>query len=93
MEVNHVKGKKAGEVMLYTLSTCIWCKKTKAFLNELGVEYYYIDVDTITKEEKEKISEEVEKWNAAVSFPTIVINNKEAVLGYQPDEIKEKLKL
>jgi len=93
MQVNHVKGKKAAEIMLYTLSTCIWCKKTKALLKELGVEYFYIDVDTVPEEDKVKVSEEIEKWNEAVSFPTIVFNNKEAVLGYNPEEIKEKLKL
>ncbi|OGF49677.1 MAG: NrdH-redoxin [Candidatus Firestonebacteria bacterium RIFOXYA2_FULL_40_8] len=93
MQAKHVKGKKAADIMLYTLSTCIWCKKTKEFLKELGVEYFYIDVDTVSGEEKEKVSEEIEKWNPAVSFPTIVIDNKESVLGFQPDEIKEKLKI
>jgi len=93
MQVNHIKGKKSGEIMLYALSTCIWCKKTKEFLNELGVEYFYIDVDKATAEEKEKLSQEIERWNPSVSFPTFVLNNKEAVLGYQPEEIKSKLKL
>ncbi|OGF44247.1 MAG: NrdH-redoxin [Candidatus Firestonebacteria bacterium RIFOXYC2_FULL_39_67] len=93
MKATHIKGKKVADIMLYTLSTCIWCKKVKALLTELGVEYFYIDVDTITREEKEQVSKEIEKWNPAVSFPTIVINNKEYILGYQPEEIKEKLKL
>ncbi len=93
MKINSVKGVKKAEIMLYTLSTCIWCKKTKQLLNDLGVEYNYIDVDTLTAEDKEKLTVEIEKWNAAVSFPTMVINNKEAILGYQPDDIREKLKI
>ena len=93
MKINSVKGVKKAEIMLYTLSTCIWCKKTKQLLNDLGVEYNYIDVDTLTAEDKEKLTVEIEKWNAAVSFPTLVINNKEAILGYQPDDIREKLKI
>ena len=92
MKINNVKGSRKADIMLYTLSTCIWCKKTKQLLNDLGVEYNYIDVDSILPEEKEKLTAEIEKWNSAVSFPTLVINNKEAVLGYQPDTIKEKLK-
>ena len=37
MNATHVDGKEASKVMLYTLSTCVWCKKTKARLKELGV--------------------------------------------------------
>lgn len=91
MQVKHVEGKNVADIMLYTLSTCIWCKKTKQLLKELGVEYSYIDVDVLTTEEKRNVSEEIEKWNAAVSFPTLVLNNKEVILGFQPEEIKEKL--
>ncbi len=91
MQVKHVEGKNVADIMLYTLSTCIWCKKTKQLLKELGVEYSYIDVDVLTTEEKRNVSEVIEKWNAAVSFPTLVLNNKEVILGFQPEEIKEKL--
>jgi glutaredoxin len=91
MRAKHVEGKNVADIMLYTLSTCIWCKKTKQLLKELGVEYSYIDVDVLTTEEKRNVSEVIEKWNAAVSFPTLVLNNKEVILGFQPEEIKEKL--
>ncbi|MCX5776908.1 MAG: glutaredoxin family protein [Candidatus Firestonebacteria bacterium] len=91
MQVKHVEGKNVADIMLYTLSTCIWCKKTKQLLKELGVEYSYIDVDVLAPEEKRNVSEVIEKWNAAVSFPTLVLNNKEVILGFQPEEIKEKL--
>lgn len=91
MAITHVEGKKAGDIIIYTLSTCIWCKKTKQFLNELGVSYKYIDVDLLSGEEKNKVSKEIQKWNPSISFPTIVINNKDCILGYQPDRIKETL--
>jgi glutaredoxin-like protein NrdH len=29
MAIEHVAGRKAGKVMLYALSTCVWCNKTK----------------------------------------------------------------
>ena len=45
MALEHVSGKNAGDVKLYALSTCPWCKKIKTLLNELGVEYYFVDVD------------------------------------------------
>ena len=47
MAKKHVPGRNAGKVMLYALSTCVWCNKTKKLLNELGVEYDYTDVDLL----------------------------------------------
>ncbi|MDD5660242.1 MAG: glutaredoxin domain-containing protein [Actinomycetota bacterium] len=45
IEINHVDGKQNKKVMLYALSTCIWCRKTKMLLDELGIAYDYMDVD------------------------------------------------
>ena len=77
--------------MLYALSTCGWCKKTKKFLDDLGVEYNFIYTDYLDGDEKEKIMDEVRKWNPRCSFPTIVINDKKAIVGFREDEIKEAL--
>jgi glutaredoxin-like protein NrdH len=91
MDIKHVKGKTRGKIMLYAISTCVWCKKTKKFLNSLGVDYYYIDVDLLEGEEKKKVEEEVEKWNPLCSFPTLVINDEDCVTGYDEKEIRSKI--
>lgn len=92
MEVEHVPGKSVGQTMLYALSTCPWCHKTKRLLNELGVEYDYIDVDNLDGEEKSKVMDEVKKWNPACSFPTLVLDNKKCIVGFKEDEIRKALK-
>ena len=92
MNVVHVKGKNKGDIVLYAISTCGWCKKTKSLLNKLGVEYRYIFVDLLDKKEKEKIEEEVKKWNPKCNYPTMVINNKKCIVGFKEDEIQEVLK-
>ncbi|HEY9162360.1 MAG TPA: glutaredoxin family protein [Desulfomonilia bacterium] len=92
MSVNTVEGKDKGKVMLYALSTCGWCKKTKGLLNELGVAYSYTDVDTLTGAERESVMDEVRKWNSACSFPTLVINGSNRIVGFQEDEIRNILK-
>lgn len=92
MEVKHIEGKDKGKIMLYAISTCVWCKKVKRLLNNLDVDYYFIDVDLLNEEEKEKIKEEVKKWNPACSFPTIVINDEDSVVGYDEEEIRGKIK-
>lgn len=91
MKIKKISGKKIKNIFLYALSTCVWCKKTKSFLNDLGVEYEYIDVDKLEDHDRKIIKEDLKKWNPACSFPTLVLDDKECILGYEPDEIKEKL--
>ncbi|HPB60122.1 MAG TPA: glutaredoxin family protein [Candidatus Saccharicenans sp.] len=92
MDIKQVEGRKAGKLMLYAISTCPWCRKTKALLNELGVEYSYIDVDLVPEEEEDKIRREVERWNDRLSFPTLVIDDEEVIIGFQEERIRQVLK-
>jgi len=91
MNWKHVNGENRGKVMFFALSTCIWCRKTKALLNRLGVEYYFIDVDLVTGDDKNVVHDEMEKWNPMLSFPTIVIDDKTVIIGYRERELKEAL--
>jgi glutaredoxin len=91
MSLEHVKGKNMGTIMLYALSTCGWCRKTKEFLNALGAEYDYVFVDLLPVDERDSTMKIVQKWNPNSSFPTILINGK-CIVGYKEDEIKNALK-
>ena len=93
MALEHVPGKNAGKLVLYALSTCPWCKKTKQLLSDLGVEYYYTDVDLLKGEEKAQSMKVVEKWNPSCSFPTLVIDDKKCIVGFKEDEIRKALKV
>ena len=92
MNTTHVDGKEAGKVMLYTLSTCVWCKRTKALLKELGIAYDYIDVDLLSGSEEDEVVKEIKKYNPDCSFPTLVINDSQCIVGFKEDEILEALK-
>ncbi len=81
------------KVMLYGLSTCGWCRKTKQFLDENDVEYELTYVDLLKGEEKEQVLAEVRKWNPHSSFPTIVVDDKESVSGFKEDRLREVLGL
>lgn len=90
LEPVHVDGTHAKHsVLLYTLSTCGWCRKTKALLQELGVAYDYVDVDLQEGDNKDLVREEVLKWNPASSFPTVVIDGKDSFVGFQEDRIRQ----
>lgn len=91
MKTEHVEGKDKGEVVLFALSTCGWCRKTRMLLEELGIDFKYIYVDLLTGDERSEVINEVQKWNPQVSFPTIVINNDDIIVGFKEEEIREKL--
>lgn len=92
MGINHVAGRDAGKLVLYALSTCPWCRKTKQLLNELGVAYDYLDVDLLSGKERDDVVNEVKKWNTACSFPTLVVNGQKCIIGFDEVNIKQTLK-
>jgi glutaredoxin-like protein NrdH len=92
MAIQHIAGKNKGKIMLYALSTCGWCKKTRALLESLGVEYDYEYVDLLEGEERSKAMDMVNKWNPSFSFPTIVINDQRCITGFDEDAILEAFK-
>jgi len=93
IKIEHVDGDNKGKIMLYALSTCGWCKKTKEFLDKLGVAYSYIYVDLLEGDDKSETMDEVKHWNPRCTFPTLVINDKDCIVGFKEDKIKEALKI
>jgi glutaredoxin len=76
---------------LYALSTCGWCKKTKKFLDERNIDYEYEYVDLLTGAERARAMEELTRWNPKRSFPTVVIDDGEVIVGYQEALLREAL--
>lgn len=92
MPMQHVDGENKGKLVLYALSTCGWCKKTRMLLEESGTEYEYIYVDLLEGDELKEIVEQIKKWNPSLSFPTLVVNDEIAIVGFREDEIKRAIK-
>jgi glutaredoxin-like protein NrdH len=89
----HVPGKKGPHIMLYALSTCPWCHKTKHILDEMGVEYYYEDVDLLVGDARRDVMADVERWNPSRSFPVIVVDDSRCIIGFQENELRNLLKV
>jgi len=89
-----VSGGNAEEdnIIIFTLSTCMWCKKCKRFLEEKNVKYKYIDVDRIDPKDKAKIIEYLRSnYGSRVSYPFFICD-KGHVVGYDPNKYMELLK-
>jgi glutaredoxin-like protein NrdH len=92
MQFSKVSGKKNNhKVTVYALSTCVWCKLTKQFLNENDVEYEYIDVDLCNEEDKQKIHEIIQSKGSTLSYPTTIVDDKVVITGFRKDKLKEAL--
>lgn len=78
-------------VLVYALSTCVWCRKTKRLLESLGVAYDFIDVDLLKGREEEEVMDEVKRHNPAGTFPTMIIDGRQVIAGFKEAEIRKAL--
>jgi len=90
MQIEHVDGTDRGKVMLYALSTCGWCAKTKQLLTDLGIAFDYLYVDKVAPDDQKAAIESVEQYNPSLSFPTVVIGDR-TIVGFKEKEIREAL--
>jgi len=79
------------KVTLYTLSTCVWCKKTKQLLKDNKIEYEYFDLDTADPQDRQEAMKDIQARGLRVSVPIMIIDDDQAITGYKEDSIREAL--
>lgn len=79
------------KMKFFSLSTCIWCRKTRQHLDDFGVDYDLVVMDKLTGDDKSQAMAELEKYNPKRSFPTLVFDADNIVVGFKPDEIRDAL--
>ena len=52
------------------------------------MDFDYIYVDLLDGNEEERAIKEVKRFNPSVSFPTVIINNERAILGFDEQAIR-----
>jgi glutaredoxin-like protein NrdH len=92
MNISKVSGKNSKhKVMVYALSTCVWCKMTKQFLKDNDIEHEYVDVDLCTEGEKEKIRRDIQSKGGSLNYPITIVDGKKLIMGFRKDLLKEAL--
>jgi glutaredoxin-like protein NrdH len=81
------------KVFVYALSTCVWCKLTKQYLNDHEIEYEFVDVDLAEEKDKEKIRDAITSKGGSLSYPTTVVDDQKVITGFRKDLLKEALEL
>ena len=86
-----VEGSASGgnRVQFYGLSTCIWCRKARALLEEIGASFDYAYVDLLVGSERDAALAELARLGRGETFPTLVIDGDTCIVGFRPDEIRK----
>lgn len=79
--------RNVGDIRIYALSTCGWCKKTKTFFSSHGIRYSYVDVDLLSGDELAEAKNKQRAFNPRGSFPTIIIDDADCIVGYDEQKL------
>ncbi len=80
------------KVIMYTLSTCPWCRKTKQFFKDRNVPFDYVDYDLAKEGEQERIVKEITDFGGQLAFPYVKVNGN-VVIGYNPEKYAKLLEM
>ncbi|MGB3212904.1 MAG: ferredoxin-thioredoxin reductase catalytic domain-containing protein [Desulforhopalus sp.] len=75
-------------IILYSLSTCVFCQAIKKMLEDLKIPFRCIQADELAADKKKEVLRELRKVNVKCSFPTTVVDDT-TIVGYKVQEIKE----
>jgi glutaredoxin-like protein NrdH len=83
---------KDKRIVLFALSTCPACRKTRELLAKYNVDYLLVELDTVDRDSREKLLQKLREYNPKETFPTLVIDGgKKVVIGYGEEEILETI--
>ena len=93
VEFTDVPGETGGhDLMLFALSTCGFCRRAIAYLKEHNIGYSFVYIDKVPVSMKQKIrSEFFEKFGTRMLFPTMVIDEKDILIGFIEESWKKTL--
>ena len=82
----------AGDVTVYALSTCGFCKRALAFLRANSVSFRYLYFDDLPGDVKDEIREHINaRFDRPLRFPFLVLDNERCLSGFDEDEWKSLL--
>lgn len=86
--MNEIMNEK--KIIVYSLSTCRHCKETIHYIEQKSVEFSFIDIDLLEKQERRKVLEDIKQINPQCTFPTTVAGDA-VVIGFNESELDEAL--
>ncbi len=84
-------GKNDHDLVLFALSTCPHCRNARNFLDNNDVAYRFVYLDKLEGDEQKQVLDEASKFNPRRSFPTLVIDDDEVLVGFTEADWRTKL--
>lgn len=78
---------------MYAISTCGWCKRAKKFLRDNNINYEYVDIDLCSREDRDRIREDITSRGGRLSYPTIIVDDRILITSFQEEKIREALEI
>lgn len=76
------------QVKVFALTTCPYCRMSRAYLDENGVAYDVVEVDKLEGQERTDTIAEVKRLSGGTSFPVIVVDDQ-VVVGFNKPRLKQ----
>ncbi|RPH39869.1 MAG: glutaredoxin family protein [Desulfobulbaceae bacterium] len=80
------------KIMLYSITTCVYCQSIKRILETFGLPYESADVDLLSGEARRALLVDLRQVNGRCTFPTLTVDDK-VIVGYKLPEIMDALGL
>jgi len=77
-------------VKVWALSTCPYCRMTRKWLDEQGVDYDVVEVDKLDGKERDDTIAEVKGLTGGTSFPVVKVDD-EVIVGFNKVRLQEIL--
>lgn len=77
-------------IIIYSLSTCLWCKKTKKYFEDRKIQFEVLEYDKQDEARQAAMMAEMRAAGYTGSFPFIKIG-KHCTQGYDPQEFETLL--
>jgi glutaredoxin-like protein NrdH len=74
------------DLVVFSLSTCAFCRKAMEFLKEHGFSYRYAYLDLVEVELKREVKKELKTtYGKLAVFPVLVVDGEKAISGFEPE--------
>ncbi|WP_460050816.1 glutaredoxin family protein [Spirochaeta dissipatitropha] len=95
IQMQPVEGTHNGRTLeIYALSTCAFCRTAMKFLQKHDLSFSYIYLDELDPEVKRAVKADLkERFQNIPIFPILVIDDSEAVSGFNEDKWKKILSI
>jgi len=81
------------DVVVYSLSSCSPCKKAMRLLEDMGVEYEYIHLDTADPDDRGEAMVEIGEFlpgrGIQLSYPIIIVDDLVTIIGFSERKLRK----